>query len=97
MLDWARRIVGDSRALRQEINALTHGLSGRLRIAVMPTALAMIETLTTLYRNSSAASEPRSVQLDNLRLLEFFKMIDASTTSRSAASPACRSTASVIS
>src|SRR5450755_3145110 len=49
-LDWARRIVGDSRSLRQEIKALTHGLSGRLQIAVIPTALAMVSALTTPYR-----------------------------------------------
>src|SRR5688572_30862088 len=36
-LDWARRIVGDSRAMREEINALRHGLSGQLRIAAIPT------------------------------------------------------------
>ena len=28
VLDWARRIVGDTRAMREEINALRHGLSG---------------------------------------------------------------------
>jgi DNA-binding transcriptional LysR family regulator len=50
VLDWARRIVGDARAMREDIHALKHGLSGRLRIAAIPTALAMIETLTTLYR-----------------------------------------------
>jgi DNA-binding transcriptional LysR family regulator len=50
VLDWARRIVGDSRAMRQEINALRHGLSGRLRIAAIPTALAMVASLTTPYR-----------------------------------------------
>ena len=50
VLDWARRIVGDSRAMRQEINALRHGLSGRLRIAAIPTALAMVAALTTPYR-----------------------------------------------
>src|SRR4051812_49535220 len=49
-LDWARRIVGDSRALRQEIKSLKHGLSGRLRIAAVPTALAMVAELTTPYR-----------------------------------------------
>ncbi len=49
VLDWARRIVGDSRAMREEVHALKHGLTGRLRIAAIPTALAMIETLTTLY------------------------------------------------
>src|SRR5436309_13586756 len=37
VLDWARRIVGDSRAMREEINALRSGLSGRLRMAAIPT------------------------------------------------------------
>ena len=50
VLDWARRIVGDSRAMRQEIEALQHGLTGRLRIAAIPTALAMVAALTTPYR-----------------------------------------------
>jgi DNA-binding transcriptional LysR family regulator len=50
VLDWARRIVGDTRAMREEINALRHGLSGRLRIAAIPTALAMVAALTTPYR-----------------------------------------------
>jgi DNA-binding transcriptional LysR family regulator len=50
VLDWARRIVGDARAMRQEVQALKHGLAGRLRIAAIPTALAMIETLTSPYR-----------------------------------------------
>jgi len=50
VLEWARRIVGDSRSMRQEINSLRHGLSGRLRIAAIPTALAMMTNLTTPYR-----------------------------------------------
>lgn len=50
VLDWARRIVGDSRAMRQEVSALRHGLAGRLRIAAIPTALAAVPSLTTPYR-----------------------------------------------
>ncbi|MGH6726639.1 MAG: LysR family transcriptional regulator [Pseudolabrys sp.] len=50
VLEWARRIVGDTRSMREEINSLRHGLSGRLRIAAIPTALAMVATLTTPYR-----------------------------------------------
>jgi DNA-binding transcriptional LysR family regulator len=50
VLEWARRIVGDSRAMREEINSLRHGLTGRLRIAAIPTALAMVAALTTPYR-----------------------------------------------
>lgn len=49
-LEWARRIVGDSRAMRSDINALTHGLSGQLRIAAIPTALGMVAQLTTPFR-----------------------------------------------
>ena len=50
VLGWARRIVGDARSMREEVHALKHGLSGRLRIAAIPTALAMMERLTTPYR-----------------------------------------------
>ena len=50
VLEWARRIVGDSRTMRQEINSLKLGLSGRLRLAAIPTALAMVAALTTPYR-----------------------------------------------
>src|SRR6187401_3332167 len=50
VLEWARRIVGDSRTMRDEMNSLKHGLSGRLRIAAIPTALAMVGALTTPYR-----------------------------------------------
>jgi len=49
-LDWARRIVGDERAMREEINALRHGLTGQLRIAAIPTTLAMVAALTTPFR-----------------------------------------------
>ena len=49
-LDWARRIVGDTRAMREEIKALQLGLAGRVRIAAIPTALAMVAALTTPYR-----------------------------------------------
>src|SRR4030081_1541329 len=37
VLDWARRIVGDSRAMRQELAALRHGLTGPPRVASNPT------------------------------------------------------------
>jgi DNA-binding transcriptional LysR family regulator len=51
VLEWARRIVGDSRTMREEINSLRLGLSGRLRLAAIPTALAMVAKLTTPYRD----------------------------------------------
>jgi DNA-binding transcriptional LysR family regulator len=49
-LDWARRIVGDVRGMRQEINSLKDGLTGEIRIAAVPTVLGMVASLTTPYR-----------------------------------------------
>ena len=46
VLDWARRIVGDMRALRDEMRNVHSGLSGNLRLGVIPTALPMIADLT---------------------------------------------------
>jgi DNA-binding transcriptional LysR family regulator len=77
VLDWARRIVGDTRAMRAEVNALRHGLTGRLRIAAIPTALAMIASLTTPFRQrhpnvrftiESRTSVEVLEQLDNLEI-----------------------------
>ncbi|HXZ02814.1 MAG TPA: LysR family transcriptional regulator [Stellaceae bacterium] len=50
VLDWARRIVGDSRTMQQEIRALKKGLVGHVKIAAVPTALAIVAQLTTPLR-----------------------------------------------
>jgi DNA-binding transcriptional LysR family regulator len=50
VLEWARAIVADVRAMRQEVQTLKKGLIGRLRIAAIPTALPMASTLTTPFR-----------------------------------------------
>lgn len=50
VLNWARRIVGDVQAMHEELRAARHGLSGRIRIATIPTALAMMPKLTTPFR-----------------------------------------------
>ena len=47
VLEWARRLVGDARAMRQEVQGMRAGLSGHLRIGVIPTALATVPALTT--------------------------------------------------
>src|SRR5690606_37337271 len=77
VLDWARRIVGDTRAMRQEISTLRRGLTGRLRIAAIPTALAMVAALTTPFRERhpnvqftvySRTSEDVLALLENLEI-----------------------------
>ena len=50
VLEWARRIVGDARTMREEMRAARHGLAGHVRIAAIPTALAMTPRLTTPFR-----------------------------------------------
>ncbi len=46
VLEWARRIVADTRTMREEMRAARSGLSGNLRIGVIPTALGMVVDLT---------------------------------------------------
>ncbi len=50
VLDWARTIVADTRAMKAEVQTLKKGLTGHLRIAAIPTALPMVSALTTPYR-----------------------------------------------
>jgi DNA-binding transcriptional LysR family regulator len=50
VLEWARRIVGDARTMREEMRAARRGLTGHVRIAAIPTALAMTPRLTTPFR-----------------------------------------------
>lgn len=50
VLTWARRIVSDTRTMREEMRAARLGLSGRIRIAAIPTALAMVAGITTPFR-----------------------------------------------
>ena len=45
-LERARVIVADARALREEMRAVKEGLSGNLRVAAIPTALAAVSALT---------------------------------------------------
>lgn len=55
VLAWARRIVADAQAMRQDLDALKRGLSGHVRLAVIPTALAMVPDLTTPFREHHPA------------------------------------------
>ena len=55
VLSWARRIVGDAQAMRQDLDALKRGLAGHLRIAVIPTALTTVPALTTPFRDHHPA------------------------------------------
>jgi DNA-binding transcriptional LysR family regulator len=55
VLEWARRIVGDSRTMREEMKAARKGLSGHARIAVIPTATYMLTDLTVAFTEKHPA------------------------------------------
>lgn len=48
-LVWARKLVSDSRAFREEMRVSRHGLSGHLRLAVIPTALTWAARLSARF------------------------------------------------
>lgn len=50
VLEWARRLVGDARAMRLEARSFRHGLVGELRLAAIPTALPFTPAITGPYR-----------------------------------------------
>ncbi len=76
VLEWARRIVGDTRSMRDEINSLRHGLSGRLRIAAIPTALAMVAAITTPYREKHPNVQFTIYSRNSLEILELLENLE---------------------
>jgi len=48
-LVWARGLVSDARTFREEMRAARHGLSGHIRMAVIPTALTWAATLSARF------------------------------------------------
>lgn len=69
VLGWARRIVGDARAMQAEMQASRRGVSGRLRIGVIPTAMPRIAELTGpfLKRHPNAGVSILSRSSDEIR------------------------------
>ncbi|TJZ85957.1 LysR family transcriptional regulator [Paracoccus hibiscisoli] len=72
-LVWARRIVGDARQLRDEMRATRHGLTGQLRIAVVPTALTWAARLAARY---GAAHPNVGLTILSRASVEILKMIE---------------------
>jgi DNA-binding transcriptional LysR family regulator len=77
VLEWARRIVGDARTMREEMRTVGRGLSGHVRMAVIPTALAMVPWLTTPFheKHPSVTFQVLSrTSIEVLALLENFEI-----------------------
>jgi DNA-binding transcriptional LysR family regulator len=70
VLEWAKRIVGDARAMRQDVRALKSGLVGHLKIAAVPTALTMVAALTTPFRAKHPGVRFGIMSMSSLQVLE---------------------------
>jgi DNA-binding transcriptional LysR family regulator len=76
VLDWARRIVADTRAMKQDVEQHKHGLSGHLRIAAIPTALPMTAALTTPFHARYPAVRYTVVSRTSAEILELLQNLD---------------------
>ena len=99
VLTWARRIVSDDRAMREEVRALRLGVAGHVRIAVIPTALAAVARLTTPFAVShpavtlsilSRSSDEILMGLDDLQFDLGLTYLDAEPVGRSRRLPLYR-------
>ena len=76
VLVWAKRLIGDARAMRQELQFMREGLTGHLRIAVIPTALAMVPVLTTPCRKRHPALQFTILSCPSSRILELLENLE---------------------
>jgi DNA-binding transcriptional LysR family regulator len=76
MLVWAKRLIGDARAMRQELQGMKEGLAGHLRIAVIPTALSMVPVLTTPCRLRHPALHFTILSCPSARILEMLENLE---------------------
>jgi len=76
VLEWARRIVGDARTLKQEMRAARQGLSGHVRIAAIPTALAMVPSITTPFREKHPNVTFSVISCTSLQVLSHLENYD---------------------
>lgn len=70
ILNWSRRILSDCDGLKQELGAMRHGLSGRLRIGVVPTAMPVVGLISAPFyakypQVSIVLSSMTSIEIQN--------------------------------
>lgn len=82
VLTWARRMVGDAEAMRQEILGLQNGVGSHIRIAAVPSAMPVLASFTTPFqlRNPTVRITLLSRLSDELLGLLHEREIDAGVT-----------------
>lgn len=69
VLEWARRLVADARAMRQEVDALKRGIAGHLRLGVVPTALPFVTELTVPFHDRYPQTRLTVTSLTSIAIL----------------------------
>ena len=70
VLEWARQLTGDVRAMKEELQATRRDLAGELRIGVIPTALPAVADLTVPFREPFPGVRFRIVSLTSNQILQ---------------------------
>src|ERR1044071_8514444 len=72
VLVWARRLVGDAHAMRQDILGLKTGVASHLRLAAIPSSMSLVAKLTMPFQmrhpnvRMTVLSRPSNVLLELL-------------------------------
>ena len=75
-LVWARQIVGDTRRLRDDMRAARVGLSGHVRLAVIPTALTQAAKLTAHFAKAHPDVSFSVLSRSSVEILELLENLD---------------------
>jgi DNA-binding transcriptional LysR family regulator len=68
VLEWARRILSDRDALRQEVGSAKQGLAGHLVLGVVPTALATIGLLISAFQRNHPRVRNKVLSLSSIEI-----------------------------
>src|SRR5690606_3767902 len=73
---WARRIVSDSRQLKDEMRFTKNGLAGQLRIAVIPTALTWAARLSASFSEKNPKVRFTLLSRTSIDILSMIENLD---------------------
>lgn len=68
VVEWARRILSDRDALRQEVGSAKQGLAGRLVLGVIPTALATVGLLISPFQGNHPRVRIKVLSLSSIEI-----------------------------
>ena len=76
VVEWARRILSDRDALRQEVGSAKQGLAGRLVLGVIPTALATVGLLISPFQRNHPRVGIKVLSLSSIEIQRGLDIFD---------------------